>query len=69
MTPECKRFRERMRARRIAASWSANALARRAHITKGYVGRVERGEQIPSLEIAARIAKALGVKLSDLTDP
>ena len=39
------------------------AIARRAGLTHGEIGRYIRGERVPSLDHAERIAKALGGKL------
>jgi transcriptional regulator with XRE-family HTH domain len=68
MTPEVKRFAERMRAHRISGYWSMRDLARHAGLHYNYVARIEHGEQVPSLEVAARIARALKIKLGALTD-
>lgn len=35
-------------------------------ISEAYYGRIERGEHTPSLEIIFKIAKALGISISDL---
>lgn len=40
---------------------SQEALAERANIHPNYVGRIERGECAPTVEILVRIAKALKV--------
>ena len=44
-------------------------LARRARITQSYVWHVEKGGREPSLIVSRRIARALGVKLSELFAP
>jgi transcriptional regulator with XRE-family HTH domain len=68
MTPEVKRFAVQMKARRVSAYWSLRDLSRHAHVHDRYLARIERGEQVPTLEVAAKIARALKVKLGELTD-
>lgn len=46
---------------RKKADLSQEALAEKADIHPNYVGRIERGECSPNIEILIRIAKALGV--------
>lgn len=41
---------------------SQEALAERANIHPNYVGRIERGECAPTMEILLRLAKALKVR-------
>ena len=55
-----------VRLRRKAAGLTQEELAERAGIHPTYVGLVERGERNASLEIAGRIAEALGSALSEL---
>lgn len=38
----------------------------RAGISRAYMGYIEQGRNIPSLEVLQKIAKVLKVKLSDL---
>jgi len=40
---------------------SQEALAEKADIHPNYVGRIERGECSPNIQILIRIAKALGI--------
>ena len=42
------------------------ALADNAELTLNYVGEVERGEKLASPETVVRVAKALGLRGSDL---
>jgi transcriptional regulator with XRE-family HTH domain len=69
MTPEAKRFAERVRARRITQYWSVRDLARHADVHYNYLARIERGEQVPSIDIASKIARAFKVRLGELLDP
>ena len=42
------------------------ALAERADLTLNYVGEVERGEKLASLETIVRLARALGLSGGEL---
>lgn len=46
---------------RKKARLSQEALAEKADIHPNYVGRIERGECSPNIQILIRIAKALGI--------
>lgn len=56
-----------LRARR-ARHWTQAELAERAGITKTTVANVEHRRQGPSLDTAAMIAGAFGMKLGEMTD-
>jgi transcriptional regulator with XRE-family HTH domain len=47
---------------RTKANLSQEVLAEKADIHPNYVGRIERGECAPTVEILLKIAKALGVR-------
>ena len=51
----------RINAARLAAGISAAELARRAKISRMYVGQLERDQREPTVGIIAKIARALGV--------
>jgi transcriptional regulator with XRE-family HTH domain len=51
---------------RLAKKLSQEALAERADVHPTYIGLLERGKRTPGLDVAERIAKALGMKLSQL---
>jgi len=51
---------------RETRGWSQEVLADRADLNRSYVGEVERGTAVPSLITVAKIAKALGLSVSDL---
>lgn len=54
------------RAARRARHLSQEKLAARAGIHRTYMSAIERGKANISLEVASRLAAALGVRLSDL---
>ncbi|HEY1663621.1 MAG TPA: helix-turn-helix transcriptional regulator [Verrucomicrobiae bacterium] len=47
---------------RIKACFSQESLAEKADIHPNYVGRIERGECSPTVEVLIRLAKALNVR-------
>lgn len=60
------RFGRLIRAHRQSRGLSQEALADLAALSRGYLGKVELGMAVPSLETAHKIAKALGENLSSL---
>lgn len=59
-------FGKAIRKFRVAAGFSQEKLAELADIHRTYVGDVERGERNISIINMAKIASALGVKMSEL---
>lgn len=57
---------EAIRAARRAQRLSQEKLAARAGIHRTYMSAIERGKANVSLEVASRLAGALGVRLSEL---
>ncbi len=55
-----------IRAARHVRGWTQVELAEQASLSSNYVARLERGELGPSLWVAHRIARALGVTLDAL---
>ncbi|CAM3923526.1 helix-turn-helix domain-containing protein [Tsukamurella strandjordii] len=55
-----------VRARRLSAGLTLDALAERVGVTKSYLSKVERGRSTPSIAIALRIAEALGVDAAEI---
>jgi transcriptional regulator with XRE-family HTH domain len=51
---------------RLAKKLSQEALAERADVHPTYIGLLERGQRIPGIDVAERIAKAVGLKLSQM---
>ena len=56
-----KRFRE-------AKGLSQEALARKARITREYVNKLEAGRYDPTVGVLKRLAKALGVSVTELLE-
>lgn len=61
-----RNFGKRLRELREAEGWSQEEFADRAGLHRTYVSAVERGVRNPTLSVLARIAKALGITLSEL---
>lgn len=57
-----------IRDHRKQAGMSQEKLAEKANLHPVYIGKVERGEQWISLHALLRVAKAIGVKASELID-
>jgi transcriptional regulator with XRE-family HTH domain len=63
-----KRFGIAVRNRRMASGLSQEKLAERAGLHPTYVSMVERGVRNPTLDVSARIARALKVSLPKLIE-
>lgn len=61
-----KAFGAAVRAARVAAEISQEELAHKAGVERSHMGKIERGEHMPTLALALKIAKALRVSASDL---
>ena len=59
-------FGEAVRSVRESAGVAQEALALIAEMDRSYLGRLERGEKQPSLDVVFRLAAALGVAPGDL---
>ena len=58
-----------IRTLREAKNMTQEELARKAKVTQGYIGHLERGlKKNPSLEIVKRLARALGVPVTELVE-
>lgn len=55
-----------LRAERIKAGLSQEALAHVAGLDRTFVGQVERGERNISIDNIAKLARALGLELAEL---
>ena len=56
----------RLKLLRKQKSWSLEALAERAELTKSYLSKVERGLSVPSIAVAIKLARALEVNVEQL---
>jgi transcriptional regulator with XRE-family HTH domain len=61
-----KSFGVVVRSERISRDLSQEKLAFEAGLSLTYIGEIERGEKMPSLDTIARIAKAVGLSGSEL---
>jgi len=61
-----RQFAERLRAVRRTAGLTQRQLAESAHLSEGYVARLEAGDTSPGLDLISRLAAALSVPLTDL---
>jgi len=59
-------FAARLRELRSSRGMTQEALARSAHITISYVGRLENAGAAPGIDLLDRLAKALGTTTNDL---
>ncbi len=57
---------QRIRAAREAKGLSQVSLAASTNISQGYLSQLEQDEREPTLGIAARIARVVGISLDDL---
>lgn len=66
MSTRYLRFGQVIRRAREARGWSQEALAGQADLNRSYLGEIERGDVVPSLNTMAKLAGALDIKLSEL---
>ncbi len=59
-------FGEAVRALRTERGVAQEALAHLAGIERSHLGKVERGEHMPTLALILKVAKALGCSSADL---
>ncbi|TWT55519.1 helix-turn-helix domain-containing protein [Allorhodopirellula solitaria] len=62
-------FAKRIGELRKSHGWSQSELAKQFGTSAAIAGRYERGDVAPSIEVARKIADALGVTLDYMTDP
>jgi transcriptional regulator with XRE-family HTH domain len=55
-----------IRELRTERGWSQEELSLRTGVHRNYIGGIERAERQPTVETVAVLAKALGVKTSEL---
>jgi len=61
-----EKFGEKVREERLKQNLSQEELASRAGVHRTYIGMIERAEKNITLENIEKIAKALGLKPSEL---
>ena len=66
LTPEVKSFLDLLKKYRIDKKLSHQKLADKAGIHRSTIGLLENYSMNPSMILSFKLAKALGVKLSDL---
>jgi len=59
-------FGSAVRARRAQQGIAQEALAHLAQVERSHMGKIERGQHMPTLTLILKLAKALGVSSSDL---
>jgi transcriptional regulator with XRE-family HTH domain len=59
-------FAARLREVRHSRGMTQADLARAAHVTTSYIGRLEAGGAAPGIDLADRLAKALATTVADL---
>ncbi len=64
-----RKLGEGIRSQRMAQQLTQEDLGERAGIHYTFLGHIERGSKVPSLETLLRIAKALRVRPSTLVSP
>lgn len=57
---------DRIRRHRDRLGWSQEDLAYEAGVNRTYIASLEAGQRNPSLDLMARLAKALGIDLGEL---
>lgn len=57
---------KRIRERRIEKGWKISELAERADLGDDFLGKIERGQGIASLETVVKIANALNCGIDEL---
>ncbi len=57
---------QRITELRKQKGWSQSELAKQTHVSREIVGRYERGDAVPSIDIAKRMADAFEVSLDYL---
>ena len=58
----------RVRQLRDAKDWTQETLAERAAMDRSYIAGIEAGLRNPSVKAVGKIAKGLGVRISELFD-
>jgi transcriptional regulator with XRE-family HTH domain len=62
-------FAGKLREVRHSRGLTQAELARKAHVTTSYIGRLEAGGAAPGIDLLDRLAKALATTVADLLPP
>ena len=68
MSAAARRIGRIIRSNREHRGLSQEALAELADLNRSYIGEIERGSAVPSLDTLQKIADAFGEKLSKLIE-
>ncbi len=63
-----KRLGMKLKRLRLAKEWSQERLAKKARISRVYLGQLEAGAKSPTVRTLQRLARALGVKVTELVE-
>lgn len=66
LSAPAKAFGQAVRSARLEQGVAQETLAHRAGIERSHMGKIERGEHMPTLAMILRIAKGLNCSSSDL---
>ncbi|EOX6785672.1 helix-turn-helix domain-containing protein [Pseudomonas aeruginosa] len=59
-------FGQAVRAARVEQGIAQDEFANRAGVSRGHMGKIERGEHVPTLPLILKIATALNMSAADL---
>jgi len=68
LDPTSNHFARRLKQLRAARGWSLDALANASGVSRSMLSQVERNQANPTLAVAFRIARALGMSLGELAE-
>src|SRR5947209_20485628 len=68
LDPSGELFARRLKQLRAARGWSLDALANASGVSRSMLSQVERNQANPTLAVAFRIARALGMSLGELAE-
>lgn len=68
LDPTSNNFARRLKQLRAARGWSLDALANASGVSRSMLSQVERNQANPTLAVAFRIARALGMSLAELAE-
>ena len=68
MTPTPRQLGMKLKRLREGKGLSQDALAKKAKVTREHVNRLEAGRHGPTMAVLQRLAKALGVPVTELLE-